>query len=56
MALINVATGDVQYMGTETFQGGTGRFADASGTSQLSGTASLFTETGFYTVNGNISY
>lgn len=56
MALINVATGDVQYMGTETFQGGTGRFADASGTSQLSGTASLFTEKGFYTVSGTLAY
>jgi len=56
MALVNVATGDVQYMGTETFQGGTGRFADASGTSQLTGTASLLTGTGFYTVNGTIAY
>jgi len=56
MALVNVVTGDVQYMGTETFLGGTGRFANASGTTQLTGTASLFTGKGFYTVNGTIAY
>jgi len=56
MALINVVTGDVQYMGTETFQGGTGRFVDASGTSQLTGTASIFSNVGFYTTNGTIAY
>ena len=56
MALLNVVTGEVQYMGTETFLGGTGRFADASGTSQLTGTASLFTGNGFYTVNGTVAY
>lgn len=56
MALINVVTGDVQYTGTETFHGGTGRFADASGTSQLAGTASIFTNVGFFTTKGTIDY
>lgn len=55
-ALIDTMTGEVQYMGTETFQGGTGRFVDASGTSQLTGTASIFTNVGFYTTTGTISY
>ena len=55
-ALINVVTGDVQYMGTETFQSGTGRFVDASGTSQLTGTASIFTNVGFYTTQGRLAF
>lgn len=55
-ALINLETGDVRYIGTETFDGGTGRFAQASGTSDLSGTASIITNTGFYTVKGRLAY
>lgn len=55
-ALINVQTGDVRYIGVETFDGGTGRFAHATGTSDLEGTASIFTETGFYTTKGLLAY
>ena len=55
-ALINLETGDVRYIGTETFDGGTGRLAQASGTSDLSGTASIITNTGFYTVKGRLAY
>ena len=55
-ALINVQTGDVRYIGTETFDGGTGRFANATGTSDLEGTASIVTNVGFYTTKGRLVY
>jgi hypothetical protein len=55
-ALINVQTGEVRFIGTETFDGGTGRFAHASGTSELEGTASIFTNVGFYTTKGRLAY
>ncbi len=55
-ALINVQSGDVRFIGTETFEGGTGRFADASGSSDLEGTASIFTNVGFFTTKGQIAY
>jgi hypothetical protein len=55
-ALINLETGEVRYIGTETFDGGTGRFNNATGTSDLTGTASIFTGTGLYTVQGRIAY
>ena len=54
--LLNVETGDVTFIGVETFNGGTGRFAKASGNSQLEGTASIFTNRGFFTSKGRISY
>ena len=54
--LLNVETGDVMFIGVETFNGGTGRFAKASGNSQLEGTASIFTNRGFFTSKGRISY
>lgn len=55
-ALINVQTGEVRFIGTETFEGGTGRFADAVGSSDLEGTASIFTNVGFYTTKGRLAY
>jgi len=55
-ALINLETGEVRYIGNETFEGGTGRFEHATGTSELTGTASVFTGTGIYTVQGRIGY
>lgn len=55
-ALINLETGNVRFIGTETFNGGTGRFSNASGTSDLEGTASIFTNIGFYTVEGRLAY
>lgn len=56
VGLINVQTGDVRFMGTETFDGGTGRFADATGSADLDGTASIFTNVGFFTAKGQIAY
>lgn len=49
---------DVVFTGTESYQGGTGRFAGATGTSQLTGTATLagLTGAGQYTTSGSISY
>ena len=48
--------GIVTFSGTLTFAGGTGRFSGATGTSQLQGTADIFTNTGRYTFTGTISY
>jgi hypothetical protein len=53
---IDLVTGAVHFTLTETFTGGTGRFADASGSSALEGDASIFTNLGFFTVSGEISY
>jgi hypothetical protein len=55
-ALINIQTGEVRFIGTETFEGGSGRFTDASGSADLEGTASIFTNVGFFTTKGLISY
>ena len=53
---INVQTGEVNFMGTETFAGGSGRFADAAGSADLEGGASIFTNTGFFSSKGKLSY
>lgn len=50
------ATGRAVFFGTETFIGGTGRFATATGTSQTAGEASLATGRGFLTLSGTVSY
>lgn len=55
-ALIDVQTGEVSFIGTETFDGGSGRFADATGSSGLEGRASIFTNLGFFTTNGRLAY
>ena len=55
-AQINVVSGAVRFFGTEAFEGGTGRFVDAAGTADLEGTASIFTNLGFFTTDGRISY
>ena len=55
-AMLNLETGEVTFIGVETFSGGTGRFAKAAGTAQLEGTASIFTNRGFFTSQGRISY
>ena len=44
------------FVGPETYLGGTGRFANASGSSWLEGTASVITSTGAYTTKGSITY
>jgi hypothetical protein len=53
---INFVTGIVTFEGVEMWQGGTGRFADATGASYLRGTATLATNRGFYSTVGRISY
>ena len=53
---IDLVTGAVHFALTETFTGGTGRFVDASGSSEVKGNASIFTNLGFFTVSGDISY
>jgi hypothetical protein len=53
---IDLATGAVHFVLAETFTGGTGRFANASGSSDLEGDASIFTNVGFFTVTGQITY
>jgi hypothetical protein len=46
--------GSVSFTGAEVYEGGTGRFSNASGSSALSGTATL--STGEYTTSGSIAY
>ena len=53
---IDFATGTITFEGIETYAGGTGRFADASGVSYLEGHASAVTLTGFYVTLGTLSY
>ena len=55
-AMLNLETGEVTFIGVETFNGGTGRFVKAIGSAQLEGTASIFTNRGFFTSKGRISY
>lgn len=46
----------VEFAGTQVVTGGTGRFAGATGSSWNSGTASLATGKGQFSVDGTISY
>ena len=55
-ASIDFATGTIDFAGIETLSGGTGRFSDASGTSNLEGNASAVSLTGFYLTAGALSY
>lgn len=55
-AQIDLATGEVTFEGIETFAGGTGRFVNAVGMSELEGGASIFTNLGFYTTKGTFAY
>lgn len=50
------AQGIACFSGTETYAGGTGRFADASGSSVLDGCASVVFLTGAYTIDGALRY
>jgi hypothetical protein len=47
---------DNTFSGPETITGGTGRFAGATGSTWVSGTASFATMTGQFTSVGTISY
>jgi hypothetical protein len=53
---IDLATGNVEFDGIETFTGGTGRFVNAEGTAGVEGLASIFTNVGFFTANGTLAY
>lgn len=53
---LDLATGHVHYMGVESFTGGTGRFAAASGMASVEGTASVVTNVGQFASKGRISY
>ena len=46
----------VAFAGTTTYEGGTGRFANATGWSLDTGTASLVTFTGALTASGRLTY
>jgi len=56
----NLANFTAVFEGTETFLGGTGRFADASGMAHIQGTAALDPATGTgkgqFTIEGTITY
>lgn len=47
---------EVTFSGTETYTGGTGRFAGATGSASLSGIVSLLSNTGNYSTTGSLSY
>jgi len=53
---LDLVTGDVAFSGKETFTGGTERFAGASGSDSLEGSASNATNTGEFTVRGTLTY
>jgi hypothetical protein len=53
---LNLETGEVTFVGTETYQGGTGRFANATGSATAQGSASVFTNLGSFTIKGRIAY
>ena len=55
-ALLDPSTGEVTYVGIEVYNGGSGRFAHASGSALLEGTASIFTNRGLFTTKGRIAY
>jgi len=46
----------VSFSATTTFVGGTGRFAHATGTAHIEGSASFITNTATYTLDGWIAY
>lgn len=54
---VNTPSGPaVQFSGTTTFVGGTGRFEHATGQAHIEGSASLMTNTASYTIDGWIAY
>jgi hypothetical protein len=53
---LDTVTGEVTFVGTETYQGGTGRFANASGRAVTQGSASVFTNIGSFTTKGQLAY
>ena len=55
-ALLDPQTGEVSFVGIESFNGGSGRFLNATGSTQLGGTASVLTNQGFFNTKGRIAY
>jgi hypothetical protein len=55
-ATLDLNTGEVAFTGVETFAGGSGRFAVATGFAKLDGAASIFTNKGTFTSKGRIAY
>lgn len=53
---LDPTTGEVTFVGTETYQGGTGRFANATGSATTQGSASVFTNLGSFTTQGRLAY
>ena len=53
---LDPATGEVTFVGTETYQGGTGRFANATGSATAQGSASVITNLGSFTTQGRLAY
>ena len=53
---LDLATGHVHFMGVESFTGGTGRFAAATGMASVEGSASVITNVGQFVAKGRISY
>jgi hypothetical protein len=53
---LDLATGHVHFMGVESFTGGTGRFAAATGMASVEGHASVVTNVGQFVSKGRISY
>jgi hypothetical protein len=51
-----IGPGMIGFSATFTFTGGTGRFADASGTAQGEGVANQMTQTSEVRIDGSISY
>ena len=53
---VNLQTLEVSFQGMETFSGGTGRFSEAVGFANTTGSASFVTNTGFLTTKGVLAY
>lgn len=53
---LDPVTGEVTFVGTETYHGGTGRFVNATGSATAQGSASVFTNVGSFTTKGRIAY
>lgn len=56
---VPTSTGEIVFSGIETYDGGTGRFAEATGASALSGSARFTSEStgvGSFTLRGRIAY
>jgi hypothetical protein len=53
---LDVDTLEVEFWGMETFEGGSGRFVNAVGFANTTGSASFVTNTGFLITRGRLAY